>query len=216
MQQETILYLVRHGETDYNRKRIIQGRCINSNLNGTGQAQAKALAARFADVTLDAIYSSSLSRAQETAQFIARQHPGVVTYTLSDLEEMSWGIFEGEAFTPQVQEAFEQIRARWDQGEYELCVEGGESIIDVQQRGLRALDHILQRHAGQSVLVVTHGRFLRVLLATLLDDYGLARMHEIAHTNTGVNKVRWRNDRFSIELLNCTAHLDAPDTLLIE
>ena len=65
-------------------------------------------------------------------------------------------------------------------------------------------------------LVVAHGRFLRVLLATLLNDYGLERMHEIHHTNTGVNHLVGDCDRFEARRLNCTAHLEAADLLEVE
>jgi broad specificity phosphatase PhoE len=58
------------------------------------------------------------------------------------------------------------------------------------------------------VLVVTHGRFLRIVLASLLDEYGLTRMHELPHSNTAVNRLVHRKDTFEAELLNCTAHLD--------
>jgi broad specificity phosphatase PhoE len=67
---------------------------------------------------------------------------------------------------------------------------------------------MLEREEGCTVLVVTHGRFLRIVLASLLDEYGLARMHELPHSNTAVNRLVHRKDTFEAELLNCTAHLD--------
>lgn len=82
------LYLVRHGETDYNRRRIMQGRRIDAPLNETGRAQAEALAERFADAPLDAIYSSTLKRADATADAIAARHPAAERHRLADLDEM--------------------------------------------------------------------------------------------------------------------------------
>lgn len=210
---ETTFYLVRHGETEYNRQRIVQGRGVDTPLNGTGRRQAEAVAQRLAEVPLDVMYTSTLRRAIQTAEPIVRTHPDVPIYRLADLEEMGWGVFEGTAPSSQRRAAFEDMYARWHRGEFDFRIEGGESILDVQARGRRAMRHILDRHRGKTILVVTHGRYLRVLLATLLEDYGLERMHEIEHTNTGVNKLTLRDDCFEANLLNCTAHLEASELL---
>ena len=177
-------------------------------LNAKGRVQAAAVARRLADVTFDAIYTSTLRRASETAERIAHEHPAVPLHRLRDLEEMAWGIYEGKPFSAQVQQALEAIYDRWNHGEFDYRIPAGESIYDVQQRGRQAIDYILARHTGETVLAVTHGRYLRVLLATLLDDYGLERMEEIPHANTGVNRLICRDGRFEVALLNCTDHLD--------
>ena len=207
---DTTLYFVRHGETDYNRQRIVQGQGVDPSLNATGREQAEAVAHRLADVSFDAIYTSTLRRASETAEIIARQHSRVPVYRLKALEEMAWGCYEGIPFSPALKQIFEDLNARWLQGEYDYQIPDGESILDVQQSGRQAMDHILTRHTDETVLVVTHGRYLRVLLATLLDEYGLERMHEILHSNTGVNTLHRRDGRFEAELLNCTVHLEVP------
>jgi broad specificity phosphatase PhoE len=77
------------------------------------------------------------------------------------------------------------------------------------------VERILDEHRGQTILVVTHGRLLRVLLSTLL-DFGLERMNEINHANTGVNIVTHLDGRFDFTLLNCTAHLDNVCPVLLE
>lgn len=204
----TTLYLVRHGETDPNRHRIMQGRGVDASLNPTGREQAKAVARRFADVALDAIYASDLRRAVETARIAHRYHPQVPFTQNPDLDEMAWGIYEGTPPSPERDEALSAIYRRWDEGEYGAAVEGGESIIDVQTRGVRALQGIVQKHDGQTVLVVTHGRMLRVLLASVLDGYSLDHMSDFDHSNTGVNGLIYQEGRFASQLLNCTAHLD--------
>lgn len=213
---ETTLYLIRHGETDYNRQRIVQGRRINCELNQTGRAQARALARRLSTVPIDAIFSSTLRRAEETAAFIAAEHQHLEVFRLEDLEEMSWGVYEGEPPSERLSRAFESMQLDWARGDYGKRVEGGESILDVQERGLRALEHILARHEGQTVAVVTHGRFLRVLLATILDEYGLERMNEIHHANTCVNHLVHASGTFKAHLLNCTAHLDEVEIIEME
>jgi probable phosphoglycerate mutase len=209
----TTLYLVRHGQTEYNRKGIVQGRCIDSVLNATGRQQAAALARRFANVALDAVYASTLRRARQTAEVVAERHPilgrGAVRCD-ADLEEMSWGCLEGEPTTDAVLDIFDDVKSAWRAGRFERKVEGGESALDVQTRALRAVRRILQAQAGGAVLVVAHGRFLRVLIVSLLDaEYGLKNMHRVAHDNTCVNHLAWDAEgACAARLLNCTAHLE--------
>ena len=212
----TTFYFIRHGETDYNRQRIVQGRRIDSTLNATGRAQAEALAERFAGETLDVIYSSTLQRARETATAIAKHHPGVPVHHLADLEEMSWGIYEGRSSSPDMRAVFDAMYERWSQGDYATAFEEGESILDVQRRGLRAVETIMEQHEGQRVLVVAHGRFLRVLLASLLPEYGLERMQEIEHTNTAVNHLVCEAGTYRAERLNCTVHLESAELIMVE
>lgn len=203
----TTLYLVRHGETEYNRRRIVQGRRIDSRLNVTGRQQAAALAERFAGVALDALYTSTMRRAEETVAAVAAHHPGLPLRRLRDLEEMSWGVHEGAAPSAALEATLEGYYGRWAAGHFDEPVEGGESIRAVQRRGVRAIAAIVAAHPGGRVLVVAHGRLLRVVLASLLDGYTLHRMHEIEHANTSVNEVTCVGGRYEARLLNCTAHL---------
>lgn len=205
---KTLFYFVRHGETEYNRKRIVQGRGIDSVLNETGHVQARALAYRLSAVPFDSIYTSTLRRARQTAQILAQSHQDVPVAFLEDLEEMAWGVYEGAPPSDDREEELRTIKRRWRHGAFDEAIEGGESVLDVQRRALRAVDHILDHERGRTVLVVTHGRFLRIVLASLLDEYGLERMHELPHSNTAVNRLVCRGDTFKADLLNCTAHLD--------
>lgn len=213
--QETTLYFVRHGETEYNRRRIMQGRKINSSLNKTGREQAEALARRFSDISLDAIYTSALNRTIETAAPISAQRADAVVRSLRDLDEMSWGVYEGTPWCDELEAMLDEMHARWDRGEFGYRVEEGESILDVQKRGVAAVEKIVEDHSGETVLIVTHGRFLRVLLSTIL-ELGLERMDEVDHANTGVNILMHCDGAYSSSLLNCTAHLDVVDSVLVE
>lgn len=206
---DTTFYFVRHGETEYNRLGIIQGGGIDSTLNDTGRRQAEALGQRLAAVDVDVVYASTLKRSQETADIVARPHEPVDRAVLDDLREMSWGVFEGSEPSDERDEALGAIKQSWRNGAYDRAIEGGESIRDVQTRAVRAVEHMLDAEAGRTVLVVTHGRYLRVLLASVLNEYGLEHMNNLGHANTCVNRLTWRRDRFHADLLNCTAHLDA-------
>lgn len=205
---ETHLFLVRHGETDFNLQGIVQGRGVNTELNGTGQSQAKALAARFAANPIDVIYSSPLTRAHQTAQSVAAACAIEHIATDSGLEEMSWGVFEGQSPSQELSKAFDEMKQRWHEGEHDFGVEGGETLTQVQARGVAAVQRIVDSEFGKRVLVVAHGRFLRILLASLLKEYGIKRMEELSHTNTGVNYLVHSDGQFRAEYLNCTKHLD--------
>ncbi len=211
-QWHTVLYFVRHGETEYNRLRIMQGRRVDAVLNETGRRQAGHLARRFAAVPLDAIYTSPLRRTAETASILAAHHPGVPLLPMRDLEEMSWGVYEGRPMGPEIEGLYRRLSGRWKRGCFDDRMEGGESILEVQTRALRAVRHIVDRHTGETVMAVTHGRLLRVLLASLLPDYGLERMDEILHANTGVYKLVGSKGYFRAEYLNCTRHLNPVET----
>ncbi len=208
---ETHLYLVRHGETEYNRQHIVQGRGVDVPLNDTGRAQARALALRAAGLGLDAVLASTLTRARETAAIVAEAVGIADIAHYADLEEQSSAVYEGTPATPQLKEASNSMRDRWLGGDYGYAVEGGESILDVQRRGLAAIDHIVAHHAGRRVMVVTHGRFLRILLASLLPEYGLPRMESLKHRNTSVNHLVLRDGRYEALRIDCIAHLDTAD-----
>lgn len=205
--RSTLLYLVRHGETEYNRRGIVQGGGIDSELNATGYAQAEALADRLANESVDTIYASTLRRAKQTASVLATPHEPVSKTYLRDLDEMAWGVFEGEPPSEERDEAMNAVKQAWRSGEYDRAIEGGESIADVEARARRAMNHIVTREAGNTVVVVTHGRYLRVMLATFLEGYGLSDMSDLDHSNTCVNRVAVTAGRFEAERLNCTAHL---------
>ena len=207
----TTLYLVRHGETEHNRRNIIQGGGVDSELNAAGRAQAEALAQRLRSVSFDALYASTLQRARQTADILARPHEPLTRTHLHDLSEMDWGVFEGEPPSEERDALMKALKSKWRDGAYDRAVEGGESIRDVQKRAQRAIRHILTREVGRTVLVVTHGRYLRVLLATILDDYGLKHMQELGHSNTCVNRVVVEEGRAWADLQNCTAHLSSAE-----
>ena len=207
----TVLYLVRHGETEYNRKGIVQGAGIDSELNDTGVAQAEALSERLAEVPIDGIYASTLRRARQTADVLASPHEPVPKTYLPDLEEIDWGVFEGDPPSEERNRAMDRVKERWREGQYGYRIAEGESIRNVEARVHRAIEQVVAQESETTVLVVTHGRYLRVLLASLLNDYGLEDMHRLGHANTCVNRVRYDNGRFEADLLNCTAHLDTQE-----
>jgi broad specificity phosphatase PhoE len=149
----TTILLARHGETDWNLERRVQGHSDRP-LNESGRAQALALADRLSTESLDAVYSSDLARARETAAVIAARH-GLDVIETSDLREKDFGSWEGMTDTEIFARFPNAHRGEWGDG---------ESRDELADRVVAALKEIAAAHLGGRVLVVTHGGPMRAAL----------------------------------------------------
>ena len=150
----TTILLVRHGKTDWNLERRVQGQ-TDRPLNETGVRQARELAAALAEERVDAVFSSYLVRAHETARIVAERR-GLDVTVLPDLREKDFGSWEGLTDV-EVLSRFPDARSRpWGDA---------ESTDDVAHRVLAALHRIADSHPGGSVVVVAHGGPLRAVRA---------------------------------------------------
>lgn len=150
----TTILLVRHGETDWNVERRVQGH-TDRPLNATGLAQAHALAHELADESLDAVYASDLSRAHETARIVAEQK-GLDVTVLPDLREKHFGSWEGLTDN----EVLARIPHVAEDGPWG----DGETSEELAVRVLDALRRIAHTHPEGRVLVISHGGPLRAVL----------------------------------------------------
>jgi len=201
--ESTHLLLVRHGETDYNRNNIIQG-TRDVPLNEIGRQQAHDLSERLVDLPIHAAYSSYLQRAYETAQIVARPHDLPVNQ-YAELNEMDFGNFEGQLYK-DVKKLWDVIPEAWDNGEVDRGFENGENPLQVLQRSQAIFKSIIDRHPAETVLVVTHGRLMRILLSDWF-GMGLSRMNEIAIPNTVVYYVMAQDEIIKPVVINDTDHL---------
>ncbi len=163
-----------------------------------------------------AIYSSPLTRARQTADVVRLQQsePAPPLRLLEGLEEIGWGELEGLPASTATRDAFERLHAQWADGDYDTPVPGGESIRDVQTRVLDAWHTILRDEPEGDVLIVSHGRTIRVLLASILPGYGLERMQDIRHGNTSLNVLTVDGDHVTPNVLNSMTHWEAESTTL--
>lgn len=155
------IYLVRHGETEWNVKKKIQGK-TDIPLNETGLRQAQKLARELADenLSIDHIYHSPQLRAAETAQIIAEAlHATCIPQ--KGLMEMDLGIWEGSNWRMIERENSEEFR-KWRDNRRYVCTPGGECYNDVVKRTLEAMEYIMKRENGD-VLVVTHSAVIMAL-----------------------------------------------------
>jgi len=204
---ETLLYLVRHGATPANEQRpyVLQGRGIDTSLSATGRRQAEAVAGFLADRPLDAVFSSPMKRARETAKAIATPH-GISTDVLQDISECDVGRWEGRDWDSIMQDDAEAYH-RFMQDPSTHGYPEGESYTDVLDRVAGPLDQLLASHRGQSVALVAHNIVNRVYVARLM-GWPLAKAREIRQDNTGINVIRGREDEITLMSFNVRFHLD--------
>ena len=154
----TTLLLARHGETDWNRARRWQGHADRP-LTARGRAQAAELAERLADIALDAVYSSDLRRARETAEAVARVQ-GVAVVQLAELREVNVGSWEGLT-RDEAEARFPNGFRRWLAGGN--AWEDGEIYREMSTRVLGAVDRIASEAEGGRVLIVSHAGPIRAI-----------------------------------------------------
>lgn len=198
------IYIVRHGQTALNAMGIVQGKGVNSPLNERGEKQANAFFQAYKHVRFDIVYTSNLLRTQQTVHsFIALGIPHVAD---PDLDEISWGEAEGQKSFTDHSDLFIELNKEWRSGNYFYKFPGGESPYELQQRQLRFIERLKQSE-DKTVLIATHGRYIRAFLCTLLDR-PLSDMDEFEHANLCLYKLNLMGDSsFVIEQHNNQAHL---------
>jgi probable phosphoglycerate mutase len=182
------IYLARHGQTDWNAERRLQGN-TDIELNETGRRQAAELAARLDGIALDAIYSSRLRRSRDTALVVAGDR-GVES--LAELNEQQLGEFEGvylDGRDPQAVTEFERRSA--DPND---TMGGGESIEQHLARVESALEQIHGRHPSGQILIVGHGGTNAQILRALL-DLSFEETGEISQANSELYLIELSPDR---------------------
>jgi len=199
--RQTRICLVRHGETDWNVERRLQGH-QDIPLNANGLAQAQALAEALADTRFDAIYSSDLSRALETAEQVA-DRLGLAVVQLPAVRERNFGIFQG--LTRQEAELrFPEMQARVTRREPDFVPPEGESLRQCFERIATLLDDLADRHIGQTILLVAHGgvldaarRFVTGMALNLPRDFelGNAALNWLARTDGVWRLEAWDDQR---------------------
>jgi probable phosphoglycerate mutase len=198
------LYIVRHGQTEYNKQGIIQGRGVDTDLNDEGRKQAQQFFAAYKDVPFDKAYISALKRTQQSIQpFLDR---GLPFEKLPGLDELAWGIHEGQLPTPENKAAFLQIMRDWLDGCLDSKFEGGESPNEVEIRQREALAVIMSHPEEKTVLVCMHGRAMRLLLC-ILTGKPLSEMDNFPHQNLVLYKVTYDGTKFDIVDFNNAEHL---------
>ena len=204
----TRLCLIRHGETPWNVERRLQGHTdIELNSHGMTQAIQMAAALKNASIKFDALYTSDLKRAADTAQAIVEQFK-VPAIIMSELRERHFGALQGlsisdaPALKPELWKA--HIARDLDHG-----LEGGESINQFAERVKNALALILEKHAGKTVLLVSHGGTLDMMYR-IASRQALETARIVSVPNASLNWLAHDGKSWSVERWADTHHLNDP------
>ena len=201
----TRLCIVRHGETAWNAEHRVQGQ-LDVPLNAIGQAQALAASKVLSKEKFDAIYSSDLSRARQTAEPTASFHSMEVLVE-EDLRERHYGIFERLTYA-EVKVRYPDDYARFEARDPEYAFRTGESLKDFSARSISVVSKIAGAHPGKSILVFTHGGVLDKLYR-FITGLPLSAERKFGIPNAGLNHVEVTPDGWQIRAWADIAHLQS-------
>jgi broad specificity phosphatase PhoE len=195
--------LIRHGETEWNRVERFRGR-VDIELNETGHLQAQAVAKRLRSFEADAIYSSPLKRALQTAQPIA-QACGREPEPLEGIVDIDYGTCAGlspEEFSTR----YPDLCLTWHYAPHRVLFPAGESLDDVQRRAWGAFNEVCSRHLRGTVVLVSHVVVNRVLVCAAV-GLNNSSFWKIGQDNGAINIIEAEQGEYRLLLLNDSCHL---------
>jgi broad specificity phosphatase PhoE len=183
-------WLVRHGQTDWNLTGRWQGQAsFAPGLNETGRAQVQAMRDQVRDGKLSAVYSSDLPRARQTAELIAE--PLGLTVTLEPrLREIDLGLWEGMRLE-EIERKYAGELDKRTRDPFHSRAPHGESLQEVVQRVLAAMDDIARKHLGESVLIVSHGISLAVIICRA-EGFPMQDVYQHIPDNARPYRIQWQ------------------------
>jgi probable phosphoglycerate mutase len=195
------IYLIRHGETESNRKGIFRGR-LDIPLSQVGKEQAKDLQCYFERIPIDAVYTSPLQRAVETAETVFPQHTLIKEELLNNLDLGDWSGREKKVIEAQ----FPQQWEAWIKSPESITFPGGERLDDVLKRSKMFFKKVIADEA-ETIAVISHRSVVKVLIAAAL---GLEKNYywKFHLDNASVSQLYYDHERgFTLVKLNETHHL---------
>ena len=195
------LYIIRHAETEYNRKGIIQGSEVDSDINDVGESQANSFYEYYKNINFDKIYVSDLKRTFQTIRKFTEN--GSSYEKLKEFNEISWGVNQGKS---DDLEDYAKLIDTWLAGNLDNKFEEGESPNEMSVRLVKGFDKVLDDD-HDTVLLCIHGRALRILLSKIIDN-DLTKMDKYVHSNTGLYILEYKNGKYEILGSNLRNHLE--------
>ena len=193
----TVLYLIRHGETDLNRQGVLQGH-IDCGLNKTGIEQAERVAKVLKDVEFDGIISSPLKRAYKTASILIEGREQKIE-RMEELKEISFGIWEGMDYK-EIIASYPSEWKEWENNWTSYAAKGGENFENFFGRVRIALEDILERYENKKIAIVSHDGVMKALTVTLLKmkyqgfwnfyfEHGKYSLYEVQKSNCTIKRI---------------------------
>lgn len=201
------IYIIRHGETEYNRLQRVQGSGIDAPLNQEGLMQAQHFYEYYRHIAWDKIYTSCLKRSIESVSAFRQQ--GIHVEQHNALNEINWGIYEGQNITVDHMHYFESLWSQWRNGSLHIPIQKGESPMQVAGRQQPFIDMILSRTEEKKILICMHGRAMRIFLCTLL-GLPLSQMEDFSHHNLSLYQICYANGKMQLIKRDCRLHLSLP------
>lgn len=199
----TKVYLVRHGQTEWNKKLTFRGR-VDIPLNEAGHMEAQALSHALKDKNIEAIYTSPLKRSIETAQPVAKFfHLEIVP--VQGLIDINYGDWEGLSFH-EVKKRYGDQYKGWEKSPDLIRFPNGETLDEAKERSFRAFKNIAKENPEKSILIIPHRVINKILLCALL-NLGSSHFWEIKQDTGCINLIEYAEDRFVLCTINDTCHL---------
>ncbi|WP_432664861.1 histidine phosphatase family protein [Wukongibacter baidiensis] len=200
------LYLIRHGETIWNKECKTQG-CRNIQLSKMGVLQGKQIAEKLKrrNDSFKRIFTSDLDRCYLTASFIA-QELNIDIEVNSNLREMSFGEWEGLTIE-EIKELYNEEYRSWRSQPYKSSIPNGEDLRGVQKRCLEAVDKIMERYDNCSIVIVSHSVAIKTMILGLL-GIDLKHFYSITLKNASMNIFEFRDYGPVLVSLNDVCHLE--------
>ena len=202
--ERTIIILVRHGETTYNAEGRFQG-AIDIPLNEKGLQQADMLAESLKDVPIDVFVSSPMKRAYVTTEKCAALHDMEIAYTDERLCEASYGDWTGQ-LRSDIKKKFPREYKLQHDTRWKYTPPHGESLKSIQKRYRAALDDIVKKYPGKTILVGAHSAGNTAVLCSVL-NINLNHYNQLKQDNTCVNVLEYKDGEWKLLLMNSVEHL---------
>lgn len=194
----SVIFL-RHGQAKNNIERILTGRTPNIPLTEKGIEQAEKTAKFVEQMNISAIYSSPIERAKHTAEIVAK-HNSLDVITDDRLIELDMGKFTGVPYD-EIFTSHGNVFMKFYNGELEIAHNGVETFSEVKKRVLSIVDHVIEKHPDQNVVLVTHMDPIKAMLSTVV-DLSPTNLFELIIANASLNIFREYNRKFSISGIN--------------
>ncbi|MBI4200931.1 MAG: histidine phosphatase family protein [Chloroflexi bacterium] len=198
------LYLVRHGETQRNRDRLVQGGSNSDGLTELGMLQAAAAARALAGLGITALFTSTVPRAVETCRLVG-EALGIPPELAPGLEELDTGVLDGLT-SQEMRTQYPDFMAQWDRDAGAARLPGGETMLEVQARAWSAIEDIVRRHPEGTAAVVSHNFTICTLVCKAL-DLPIAGFRRFRVDLGSISALELAPQRPRLLLLNSTFHL---------
>lgn len=199
----TKVYVVRHGQTAWNLEEVFRGRA-DIPLDETGKKEVHLAGEALKDETLHAVFSSPLSRSMETAENIAKFQNINVT-PLEAIIDISYGQWEGKPLV-EVQEKFPDLYALWLEEPHKVRFPEGESLEEVRERTMDALDKLVAKHQNEAIALVAHRVPNKVICCALL-GIDNSNFWRIQQDTASTNLFTYTDGQWIVSFLNDTSYL---------